>query len=132
MGAASDGDKGKPLTKGHLARTVLRGIATNQILIVIFLGLLYNTLIGPWLPNFATSCLKTAGEAFPAVALFHVGLKMVGNTSQLSGRGLFWPLSLSGIKVSPRPWCQALVYRCMPHLGINVGTLWPGVMCCYR
>eukprot|EP00667_Euglena_gracilis_P003550 EG_transcript_3559 len=78
---------------------LLRGVLTNHILLVSFVGLGCNFLFHGRLPTFLNNVTNFIGQSFAPGAIFSVGMAMVGKGQVLQGRGLIWPAMITFIKI---------------------------------
>lgn len=98
------------VTDGNNRRKILRGkclvviqtvksIFLNPILLMTLLGVLSQFVFTHGLPVFISSILKVLGNSFAGSALFLLGVKMVGKSSQSQGSGFLLPGVLIIVKL---------------------------------
>ena len=99
----------KQMQGGHHSgqKTVLRivkGIVTNPIIYMSVLGMIFGTFVfnGKQLPPVMANFLETLGNAFPAAALFLLGIHMVGRVQGM-GKTMIIPIVLVVIKLVVLP-----------------------------
>jgi len=89
----------QPRSKWLLAVKVFLSIAKNPIIFMTVFGIVGNLLFHGSMPAILHSFLSTLGSAFSASALFLLGLRMVGQTSESSRKpSIITPLVLVVVK----------------------------------
>lgn len=87
--------RGKCLVVIH----TMRSIFMNPILLMTLLGVLSRLVFSNGLPVFFSSILKVLGNSFAGSALFLLGVRMVGKSSQVSASGFLVPTVLIIVKL---------------------------------
>lgn len=77
----------------------MRSIFMNPILLMTLLGVLGRVVFSDGLPIFLSSILRVLGNSFAGSALFLLGVRMVGKSSQLQGSGFLLPTVLIIVKL---------------------------------
>ena len=90
---------GNTISKFKVVITTLKGVVTNPIVLMTFIGILGNFIFNRKVPAILENILDSLGQAFLATALFYLGVKMVGNMPTRMGRGLKLPLLLIAAKL---------------------------------
>ncbi|KAK3746982.1 hypothetical protein QZH41_011934 [Actinostola sp. cb2023] len=85
---------GKHIEKRHLTIAIIKGIITNPIVFMTFIGIVANFILHQKIPAIIDGFLTVLGSAFFASALFFLGLKMVGNMKKQMGYALVVPFLL--------------------------------------
>ncbi|RWS05351.1 integral membrane protein GPR155-like protein [Dinothrombium tinctorium] len=103
------GDREHP--KGYRVMiSVLTGILKNPIVTMTILGILWNRIFGQTIPDVFDTFLDTLGKAFAAVALFLLGLNLVGKLNIMRQSDIiFLPLLLTVIKLIALPLITRVV-----------------------
>ncbi|XP_062511956.1 lysosomal cholesterol signaling protein-like isoform X2 [Corticium candelabrum] len=86
-----------------IAWVVFRGVFTNPIVFMAMLGLIVNPIIDHNVPSLFEPLLKVISRAFDGVALFYLGLSMVGKLKPLPGLKIIIPIALIIIKLLVLP-----------------------------
>lgn len=94
---------GEAQSRWSLVASVAKGIASNPILFMTVLGIIGNFIFGYHVPIILSEFLKEFGDAFPACALFLLGLMMVGKVHKLKGAALITPGVLILVKLLVLP-----------------------------
>ncbi|EDO43618.1 predicted protein [Nematostella vectensis] len=81
-------------SKSHLVFATIKGVLTNPIVVMTFIGILGNFILKQEVPSLFVGLLDVLGQSFFASALFFLGLKMVGNMKKQLGYGLIVPFLL--------------------------------------
>ena len=87
------------ISKFKVVITTLKGVVTNPIVFMTFIGILGNFLFHQKVPAILKNILDSLGQAFLATSLFYLGVKMVGNMTTQMGHGLKLPLLLIAAKM---------------------------------
>uniref|UniRef100_A0A8D8UIQ9 Integral membrane protein GPR155 n=2 Tax=Cacopsylla melanoneura TaxID=428564 RepID=A0A8D8UIQ9_9HEMI len=90
---------GAPESNWFIGLKVLRNIITNPIVFMSMLGMVCNFAFNHEPPVLLFKILEVFSEAFPATALFLLGLRMVGKVQTLHGSALLVPGVLIGVKL---------------------------------
>lgn len=86
--------------KSSLFLPLLKGISTNPIIIMTVLGLFWNLSLSNEIPSFLKPLIQVLADSFSAVALFLLGLNMVGNFVMFRGTlTLLLPIVLVIVKI---------------------------------
>ena len=70
------------LSKWKLVTKVVKGVVTNPIIFMTFLGIIANLIFNGNVPVFLDGFCTSLGNAFSASALFLLGLKMAGKSDK--------------------------------------------------
>ena len=84
----------EPVRCGNIARTVVKGVVTNPIVLAVVVGLILQFSFKSELPNALDRILQPIGAAFAATALVVLGGTVVGRTRRIGRRGAVRPLVL--------------------------------------
>ncbi|XP_055351620.1 integral membrane protein GPR155-like isoform X2 [Paramacrobiotus metropolitanus] len=108
---------------------IVRGLFTNPINSMTFLGFLANYIFDHKIPLILDGLLSTFANAFSSVALFFLGLRMVGKTQNFRGFSLVVPALLILAKLLLTPLVtRAVVGQLQPNISdseyLNVGFLY--------
>lgn len=87
--------RGKCLVVVH----TMRSIFMNPILLMTLLGVVGRLVFSNGLPVFLSSILRVLGNSFAGSALFLLGVRMVGKSSQSSPSGFLLPTVLIIVKL---------------------------------
>ncbi|XP_049954684.1 integral membrane protein GPR155 [Schistocerca serialis cubense] len=90
-------------SKIYLILSVARSIMCNPIVFMTIFGIIGNLIFDHHLPSIISGLLKVLGSAFTAVALFSLGLRMVGKMHTLNGSSLLVPGVLIAVKLLVLP-----------------------------
>jgi predicted permease len=82
-----------------IAWVVFRGVITNPIVFMAILGMIVNPIIDHDIPDFIEPLLDVLSRAFDGVALFYLGLSMVGKLKSLPGLKILVPILLITTKL---------------------------------
>ncbi|XP_061186122.1 lysosomal cholesterol signaling protein-like isoform X2 [Saccostrea echinata] len=77
---------------------VIKGVITNPIVFMTFIGIIGNFVFQRNLPDFLSDILDVFGNAYAASALFYLGLGMVGKVTGQISLAMVVPLLLIGAK----------------------------------
>eukprot|EP00636_Phaeomonas_parva_P014973 CAMPEP_0118880826 /NCGR_PEP_ID=MMETSP1163-20130328/20368_1 /TAXON_ID=124430 /ORGANISM="Phaeomonas parva, Strain CCMP2877" /LENGTH=641 /DNA_ID=CAMNT_0006817397 /DNA_START=223 /DNA_END=2145 /DNA_ORIENTATION=+ len=97
------GDRGKSKGFAAVVFEVAVETARNPLVFATVAGVVFNFITGAWLPLCVLEFLNTLGAVFTGGVLLLTGMSMVGNGSQLHGRGLVFPTVLSALKMLALP-----------------------------
>eukprot|EP00118_Oscarella_pearsei_P014140 m.119292 g.119292 ORF g.119292 m.119292 type:complete len:854 (+) comp37687_c0_seq2:132-2693(+) len=81
-----------------IAWIVFRGVITNPIVFMAILGMIFNPIFHHNVPGIIVKLLQVLRNAFDGVALFYLGMSMVGKFKRLPGFALLVPIFLIGVK----------------------------------
>ncbi|GAB6023980.1 hypothetical protein CHUAL_008706 [Chamberlinius hualienensis] len=104
--------EGSQQSRAQVALHIARGVLLNPVVLMTVAGVVGNYVFQHCLPSILEGVLKVLGSAFSATSLFILGLRMVGQISNLSGKGLVVP----GILVVVKTIVVPLVTREMVNL----------------
>lgn len=82
------------LSAGKIAFSTVKGVITNPIVFMTFIGIIGDFIFDHNLPAVVKDILNALGSAFFGTALFYLGFKMVGNMKKKMGFGLLVPFLL--------------------------------------
>ena len=82
-----------------IAWVVFRGVITNPIVFMAILGMVVNPIIDHDIPDLVEPLLDVLSRAFDGVALFYLGLSMVGKLKSLPGLKILVPILLITTKL---------------------------------
>lgn len=100
--------------------SISKGVATNPIIFMTVLGVIGSFIFRGELPDMLDGFLQTLGSAFSATALFLLGLRMVGKTTQtLAGSKIILPFILIALKTIVMPLVTRETVSLL-HSGQNV------------
>jgi len=103
-----------------LVRNVAKGICTNAVIVMTFLGIIGNFAFSGHLPEFIDGFLNSLGDAFSASALFLLGVNMVcNNVNKNQGNTWITPLILIISKSIAMPIIAREVVNLL-NVGVNV------------
>ena len=97
---------------------VSKGVASNPLVFMSFLGIIVNFATNHSLPSIADDLLVTVGNAYASTSLFLLGYSMVGKMSNMKVEHMFLPLVLTLVKVKRNSDAetdsaiQCVVFRC--------------------
>eukprot|EP00937_MAST-01D_sp_MAST-1D-sp2_P002656 g2656.t1 len=94
-GDEGEGGKGG---QGGIALKVVRNLATNPVIAMAFLGLVYNFAFGNSLPYTVDQALRILANAFGCGALVLTGMSSVGKLGAATGKGAAIPIFLTVAK----------------------------------
>ena len=77
----------------------MKGLLTNPIIIMVFLGICSNFLFSQKLPAIIAGFLNVLASSFSATALFFLGIGMVGKIKKSSAMFFLTPILLIGCKL---------------------------------
>lgn len=89
---------GRSLTQTVIS--VLRGVLTNPVIVMTFLGVICNVIFNHDIPDLIENFLESLASAFTAIAPFCLGLSLVGNTSVFTASSLvpiFWIVMVKSV-----------------------------------
>jgi hypothetical protein len=97
----SEASSRRKILRGKCLVVVLtmRSIFMNPILLMTLLGVLGRLVFSDGLPIFMSSILRVLGNSFAGCALFLLGVRMVGKSSQSSPSGFLLPTVLIIVKL---------------------------------
>lgn len=97
----TDGNNRRKMLRGKCLVVIqtVKSIFLNPILLMTLLGVLSQFVFTHGLPVFISSILKVLGNSFAGSALFLLGVKMVGKSSQSQGSGFLLPGVLIIVKL---------------------------------
>jgi len=105
-------------SKWVLVKSVIKGICTNAVIVMTFLGIIGNFAFSGHLPEVIDGFLNSLGDAFSASALFLLGVNMVcNNCNKNQGNTWITPLILIIAKSIAMP----IIAREVVNL-LNVGA----------
>ena len=81
-----------------IAWIVFRGVITNPIVFMAIIGLVLNPIVKHKLPHIITPLFTVLKQAFDGVALFYLGMSMVGKFKRLPGFAILIPIFLITVK----------------------------------
>ncbi|XP_033639477.1 integral membrane protein GPR155-like isoform X1 [Asterias rubens] len=81
----------------------MKGLLTNPIIIMVFLGICSNFLFSQKLPAIIAGFLNVLASSFSATALFFLGIGMVGKIKKSSAMFFLTPILLIGCKLIVLP-----------------------------
>ena len=87
------------VSKLKIALTAFKGVVTDPIVFMTFIGLIGPFIFHGNLPAVIDQILSALSQAFLATALFYLGVNMVGNMKTKVGSGLMVPLLLISAKL---------------------------------
>jgi len=70
--------RGGGSSTGALVCKVLKNIVTNPVVLMVVLGLAWNLILGPSIPDTFNQTLTALSNSFDAIALFCLGTSMIG------------------------------------------------------
>lgn len=70
--------------RGQLVKKIILDIARNPVILSTILGIVFNRIFHQKLPNILDHILTPIAQSFNAIALFFLGLSMVGKLSRLN------------------------------------------------
>lgn len=97
----------RTVSKLKITITALRGVVTDPIVFMTFIGLAGHFIFHGQLPAVLDQILGALGQAFLATALFFLGVKMVGSMKTKVGSGLVVPFLL----ISVSAVIKSIIYR---------------------
>ncbi|XP_013387378.1 integral membrane protein GPR155 isoform X2 [Lingula anatina] len=77
-----------------LALHVCKGVLLNPLVFMTIIGIIGNFVFNHKLPAVIDDILTVLGQSFSAVALFYLGLSMVGKIQHIGGKALITPILL--------------------------------------
>lgn len=95
----SNNQRKNELSKLHLAKQIIKGVAYNPVLVMTVLGIIGNFVFKHELPVYIEGLLEVLGQSFSSTALFLLGLRMVGQFHRLRGPALVLPFVLIMVKL---------------------------------
>ena len=87
------------VSKLKIALTAIKGVVTDPIVFMTFIGLIGHFIFHGKLPAVVDQILSGLSQAFLATALFYLGVNMVGNMKTKMGSGLMVPFLLISAKL---------------------------------
>ena len=87
-------DSQHSLSSSRIILSTIKGVATNPIVFMTFVGIIGDFIFDHNLPVVLKDILDALGSAFFGTALFYLGLKMVGNMKTKLDFGLLVPFLL--------------------------------------
>ena len=84
---------------GHILWKTFKAVLKNPAVLGAILGIPFNFILHQDLPNTIDTFLTTLSQAFPATALFYLGLSVVGKIKTQFSMAILVPLSLVAAKV---------------------------------
>lgn len=82
-----------------IAWVVFRGVFSNPIVFMAIFGLAVNPIVNHKVPSIIEPLLQVLSRAFDGVALFYLGLSMVGKLKPLPGLKVVIPIVLITTKL---------------------------------
>ena len=89
--------------KGQVVKKILLDIARNPVILSTVFGIVFNRILHQKLPNILDHILTPIAQSFNAMALFYLGLSMVGKLSRLSTHLVVTVFLLSIMKLVALP-----------------------------
>ncbi|RZF48340.1 hypothetical protein LSTR_LSTR010303 [Laodelphax striatellus] len=113
-------DSGQRTSCWHVTGIILWNIVANPIVFMTALGIAGNFVFGGNVPPLISCVLNVFAKAFPAAALFLLGLRMVGKVQDLYGTSLLVVIMLVSAKLLAMPVVTREVVSTVMHLaGMN-------------
>ncbi|XP_039296916.1 integral membrane protein GPR155-like [Nilaparvata lugens] len=110
----------RPASCWHVTGVILWNIVANPIVFMTALGIAGNFVFGGNVPPLISCVLNVFAKAFPAAALFLLGLRMVGKVQDLYGTSLLVVIMLVSAKLLAMPLVTREVVSTVMHLaGMN-------------
>ena len=100
-----------------IASLIIKSICTtlkNPLVLSVICGLTYNVVFGGKMIDMIANPIILIGSAFDGVALFCLGLSVVGKLTKVSGRESVFPISMVLVKIILLPILCKLIVDAMP------------------
>jgi predicted permease len=93
-----------------VAKDALIGTFSNPLVLAVLLGLLFNLVFHGTMTPLIADPIKLLGSAFDGVALFCLGLSVVGKLGLAQGRDAVLPMAMVGVKCCLLPiLCKVII-----------------------